>query len=471
MQATSEVSSGRTLSEIESYYQRYPDLPREIILKHDLLRLGHWFTDAALELASHALVKSYRLFSYDLMPMKNMQRKEHRKTPEWFTIRRGPYGLRPVTVQTTLDSQSPYVIDVVDGKAKLFLEGGEICEVYFPKPLKYYTRKFADGTAYHEIIAYGYFVTAFRNCQYWGPDEECRFCDININARQMKDSKDFTFNAPVKPVSSMVEVARSIEQDATEELGFTPPIDYLITGGTILKTLHGKDEDTFYLEYASGLKWGGRRRHVYLQTNAKDKQTLKRYRAAGVDGHHANMEVWDKRLFEWINPGKTRRVGWDHWVKGMVDAVDIFGETNVRPNFVCGVEMARPHGFTTVKEAVDSTSQGIDFMMRNGIFPRFNQWRREPGSDLVSQHEQPAIPLEFYLELMRNYYESWKKYNLPIALHNSAHPEARVMGRGHGTYDDIILLNEIPDYEERADRGIEQGLKGCILKETVPTRQ
>lgn len=462
MEAMSQPETGRTLGELESYFKRYSDLPREVVLKHDLLRGGHWFTDAALQLCSDALVKSYRLFSYDLMPMKDMQRKEHRRIPEWFVMRGGPYGLRPVTVQTTLDSKSPYVIDAVEGKAKLLLDGHEICDVSFPKPLKYYARKFDDGTAYHEIIAYGYFVTVFRNCQYWGPDEECRFCDININARQMKESKDFTFDPPVKPVSTMVEVARSIEHDATEEVGFTPLIDYLITGGTILKTLHGKDEDSFYLQYASALKWGGHRRHVYLQTNAKDKETLKRYRAAGVDGHHANMEVWDRKLFEWINPGKNRRVGWDRWVQSMVDAVDVFGETNVRPNFVCGVEMARPYGFSTVKEAVKSTSEGFDFMMRHGVFPRLNQWRREPGSNLVSQHEQPAIPLEFYIELMGKYYETWKRYGLPIAPHNSVHPETRIMGRGHGTYDDIILLNEVPDYEARVDRALREGLKGCV---------
>ncbi len=463
MQATEPMESPGELSRIESYFARYSDVPREVVLKQDLLRVGHWFTDAALEAASQSLVKSYRLFSYDLMPMKDLQRREHRKTPEWFTIRGGDYSLRPVTVQTTLDSKSPYLIDVAEGQLKLLLEGREICNVSFPKPLKYYARKFDDGTAYHEIIAYGYFVTVFRNCQYWGPDEECRFCDININARQMKESKDFTFNAPVKPVAHMVEVARAIEQDATEEVGFPPPIDFIITGGTILKTLHGKDEDTFYLEYTSALKWGGRRRYINLQTNAKDKEAMKRYRAAGVDCHHANMEVWDRKLFDWINPGKARRVGWDNWVKWMVESVDVFGETNVRPNFVCGLEMAKPYGFATVKEAVKSTTEGMDFMMRHGVFPRFNQWRREPGSNLVSEHPQPAVPLELTIELMRNYYEIWKKYGLPIAHHNGAHPEARVMGRGHGTYDDIILLNELPDYESRVDRGIQQGLKGCVV--------
>ena len=123
METTIEETNARKLDELENYFHTYSDLPREIILKHDLLRVGHWFTDAALELASQALVKSYRLFSYDLMAMKDMKRKEHRKTPEWFTIRRGMYGLRPVSIQTTLDSTSPYVIDVVDGQPKLLLNG------------------------------------------------------------------------------------------------------------------------------------------------------------------------------------------------------------------------------------------------------------------------------------------------------------------------------------------------------------
>ena len=106
METAIEETNDRKLDELENYFHSYRDLPREIILKHDLLRVGHWFTDAALELASQALVKSYRLFSYDLMAMKDMKRKEHRKTPEWFTIRRGMYGLRPVSIQTTRSIQT-----------------------------------------------------------------------------------------------------------------------------------------------------------------------------------------------------------------------------------------------------------------------------------------------------------------------------------------------------------------------------
>ena len=72
-----------------------------------------------------------------------------------------------------------------------------------------------------------------------------------------------------------------------------------------------------------------------------------------------------------------------------------------------------------------------------------------------------AIPLEYYLRLTGNYYNSWKKYNLPMPRRESVHPERRI-GSGHGMYDYILLLNELPDYEAAWDRGYSEGLKGCV---------
>ncbi|HEY7067068.1 MAG TPA: radical SAM protein [Chloroflexota bacterium] len=437
------VVGGRPRTEVlEAYFQKYPETPREIILKSDLLGLGHWFTDAALAATEGCSVKTYRLFSYDLMTMSDMRRKESRKVPEHFTILGGMYGLRPVCVQTTIADTSPYVIDVVDGRLVLTTGGQVICEVRYELAPKYYAKSFPDGTRYHEVIAFGSFITAFRNCQYWGPKEECRFCDINENARQMKQSQDFTLTAPVKPVAQVAEVASEIGREALEEAGFQAPTSFLITGGTILSKLHGKTENDFYGEYVEAVKWRGPRRYVTLQTNAKPKDEIKWFRAAGLDDHNANMEVWDRRLFEWINPGKTRRVGWDNWVRWMCDSVDVLGEGNVTPNFVCGIEMARPYGFTTVAAAVASTTEGLETLMSHGVMPRFNQWRREPRSNLAREHEQPPIPLDFYVQLMRNRYEIWKKYQLPVPRRAHLLPELRHMGAGHGTYNDYIFLME-----------------------------
>lgn len=447
------------VSQLEGYFRAFPDVPREVILKIELLSRGHWFTDAALAATKGSLVKSYRLFSYDLVPMDSLKRGEARQVPEWFFIFQGPYDLRPIMVQTTMDPKSPYIVDVVDGLLVL-TEGGRIlCNVSYPIAPAYYAKKFDDGVLYHEIIAYGYFVTVFRQCQYWGPKEECRFCDINENARQMKESKTFTVNAPVKRADYVEEVGREVSREVLASDGHQAGVRFLITGGTITKTLQGATEDEFYAKYLRALKYGGPRRHVALQTNAKTKDETKWLHGEGMDEHNANMEVWDRRLFEWINPGKNRRIGYDEWIKRMVDSVDVLGEFNVRPNFVGGIEMAKPHGFATIKEAVDSTTAGIDFMMAHGIDPRFNQWRREPKTNLVKEHEQPPVPTEFYIRLMTNRYEIWKKYGLGLPVKREFTVARRYMGNDHGTYDDFPLLMDAPWYQDPKCRTPEEVLQ------------
>src|SRR4026209_2544422 len=195
---------------LESYFTKYPDVPKETILKQHMLSLGHWFSDAALDASEGALVKSYRLFSYDLVPMSDFKRNEHRRVPEHFVTLNGPYGMRPVAIQTSVAPYAPYLIDVVDGRLVMTTDGHVLSEVRFPKTPDYYLKSLPDGTPYHEIVAFGAFITIFRNCQYWGAKEECKFCDINENARQMKLSRDFTLAAPVKSLEDVRLVCEEV---------------------------------------------------------------------------------------------------------------------------------------------------------------------------------------------------------------------------------------------------------------------
>ena len=447
------AAQDRVIPELEAYFKRFPDVPREVILKIELLSKGHWFTDAALAATRGSLVKSYRLFSYDLITMDQMKRNEARLVPEWFYTFEGPYDLRAVQIQTTMDPASPYVVDLLDGRLVLTAGGQVICNVAYPVEPEYYARRFNDGVLYHEVCAYGYFFTVFRQCQYWGKDEECRFCDINQNARQMKQSKEFTLNAPVKKVEQVAEAAREVGRNMLAKEGYPAPISFLITGGTITNHLRGLDENAFYGQYVRAIKESGPRRHVSLQTNAKTKDEIRWLRNEGLDGHQANMEVWDKRLFEWINPGKARRIGHTEWIKRTIESVDILGEGNVRPNFVGGIEMAKPYGFEDMDEAIASTTEGLKVLMSHGVDPRFNQWRREPKSNLVQDHAQPPVPTEFYIRLMRNRYELWKRYGLQLPVKADFIETRRYLGVGHGTYDDYPLLMEAPWYQHPTVRG------------------
>ena len=236
---------------LEGYFNKYPDVPKETILKQHMLSLGHWFSDAALDASEGALVKSYRLFSYDLVPMSYFKRNEHRRVPEHFVLLNGPYDMRPVAIQTSLSPDSPYLVDVVDGRLVLTVDGQVVSHVRIPKTPDYYFKSLPDGTPYHEIVAFGSFITIFRNCQYWGAKEECKFCDINENARQMKLSRDFTLNAPVKSVADVVTVCEHVAGDA-QKIGAGQ--GFVLSGGSITKTLHGKSEVDFYEEYIRAIK-------------------------------------------------------------------------------------------------------------------------------------------------------------------------------------------------------------------------
>ena len=445
------------LDVLESYFQKYPDVPKETILKQHMLSLGHWFSDAALDASAGALVKSYRLFSYDLVPMSELKRGEHRRVPEHFVLLNGPHAMRPVAIQTSLSPYSPYLVDVVDGRLVLTVDGQVVAHVRIPKTPDYYFKSLPDGTPYHEIVAFGSFITIFRNCQYWGAKEECKFCDINENARQMKLSRDFTLTAPVKSVADVVTVVEQVASDAQKNGAGAQ--GFVLSGGTITKTLHGKNEVAFYEEYIRAIKNTATKPRITFEVNARPREEVQRYKDAGADHIHFNMEVWDKKLFPWINPGKAERVGWDNWVRWMCDAVEVFGTGMVQPSFVSGIEMARPHGFQSVTEAVDSTCGGFEFLMSHGILPRPQQWRREPSTALCREAEQPPVPLEYYILLTRTWYELYQKYREKLPKFGTRRPgllaERNLLGPVHGAYGDYVMLKEnlFPtDVEEQINR-------------------
>ena len=441
---------------LEGYFKKYPDVPKETILKQHLLSLGHWFSDAALQATEGALVKSYRLFSYDLVPMSEFKRNEHRRVPEHFVTMNGPYGMRPVAIQTSLSPHSPYLIDVVDGRLVMTTDGHVLSEVRFPKTPDYYAKSLPDGTPYHEIVAFASFITIFRNCQYWGAKEECKFCDINENARQMKLSRDFTLNAPVKSVGDVVTVCDYVANDA-KKIGAGQ--GFVLSGGSITKTLHGKSEADFYVPYIEAIKNIGTNPRITFEVNARPRDEVKRYKDAGADHIHFNMEVWDKKLFPWINPGKAERVGWDNWVRWMEDAVEVFGNGMVQPSFVSGIEMARPHGFKTVAEAVASATDCFEYLMSRAIMPRPQQWRREPSTALCKEAEQPPVPLDYYIQMTRNWYECYQKYRSQLPKFGTRKAgllaERNLLGPVHGAYGDFAMLSEnlFPDdIEEQINR-------------------
>jgi hypothetical protein len=135
---------------------------------------------------------------------------------------------------------------------------------------------------------------------------------------------------------------------------------------------------------------------------------------AGVQIYHPNFEIWDKRLFETYCPGKARYIGREEWIRRILDAATVFGPDRVIPNFVAGVEMAPPVGFSSIDEAISSTAEGLDFFMSHGVAPRFTTWCPEPLS--VLGNGQQGAPLEYHVRLLQVYRDTRAKYRLPAPI-------------------------------------------------------
>jgi hypothetical protein len=394
---------------VEGLIERYPRVPPEAVLKEDLLRTGIAFDDTALSdnLDGAVKPKSYFIFSFDQQPLAELGEAANRRPPEELALTGGPYGLRRTIVSVRVNPKSPYRVVGTE----LALDGAPVADVTQPPMPEYYRHTLRNGKTVMETaptIQWGYliYLTVLRLCQYFGAHEECGFCDINHNWRQHKrEGRPYT---GVKPVADVLEALELIDRYDTERASTA----YTLTGGSITSSVDGLAEADFYGRYAQAIeerfpgRWIGK-----VVAQALPRADVQRYKDYGITIYHPNYEVWDARLFALISPGKQRYVGREEWHRRIFDAAEVFGPRYVIPNFVAGVEMAKPYGFTGVSEAIASTREGLDHFMSRGVTPRFTTWCPEPTTPLGRDNPDGA-PLEYHIRLLEAYRETLDKHGL-----------------------------------------------------------
>jgi hypothetical protein len=394
---------------VEELIARVPAVPPECVLKEDLLRTGIAFDEAALSdnLDGAVKPKSYFIFSFDQQPLAELGEAATRRPPEELALTGGPYDLRRTIVSVRVNPASPYRVV----GSELTLEGAPLADVTQPAMPEYYRHTLRNGKTVMETaptIQWGYliYLTVLRLCQYFGAKEECRFCDINHNWRQHKQAgRPYT---GIKPVEDVLEALAIIDEHDTARASHA----YTLTGGSVTSKVDGLEEADFYGRYAQAIeerfpgRWIGK-----VVAQALPREAVQRYRDYGISIYHPNYEVWDKRLFSIICPGKERYVGREEWHRRILDAAGIFGPRHVIPNFVAGIEMARPYGFESVDAAVASTVEGLDYFMSHGVTPRFTTWCPEPTTPLGRDNPQGA-PLEYHVRLLEAYRDALGRHGL-----------------------------------------------------------
>ena len=353
----SELISSPRAALLESLISKYPNVPPEAVLKEDLLRTGIAFDGSALSdnLEGEIKPKSYFIFSFDQKPLAELGEAARRRPPEEIALTGGPFGLRRTIVSVRVNPGSPYAVARLgDGRLGLSVNGGELADVQLPPMPEYYRHTLANGKTVMETaptIQWGYliYLTVLRLCQYFGAKEECGFCDINHNWRQHKrEGRPYT---GVKPIEDVLEALALIDRYDTAGTSKA----YTLTGGSVTSSVDGLGEAEFYGRYAQAIeerfpgRWLGK-----VVAQALPRADVQRFKDYGISIYHPNYEVWDKDLFERISPGKQRYVGREEWHRRIFDAAEVFGNRYVIPNFVAGVEMAKPFGFATQSSAPSS---------------------------------------------------------------------------------------------------------------------
>lgn len=381
-------------------YKRFPDVHPNIVLKTDVLRQGLKISERARQEFNQRddiLWRGFHLFSYDAG--KPTVYKD--KIPMGFHLSDG------CCVQIRTNDKSPYLLDFIDGEFLLTENNEPIAEgIYFdPKP-KWYDMKLEDGTPIPAIVQ-GFsgeymFITINRYCELWNTKDQCLFCDMNATFKsQRAGDEDVVARLEPNLLADALKIA--INVDTRYRLAV------VITGGTIMRRYRGQTELDFYCTRLNAMR---EKLQVWIpstfQIDPQDDKGWRRIHDTGVSSVQPNLEVWGKDLFAWICPGKEKFIGYDKWIERTIRGVDFWGRGLIQPNFVMGVEMAKPHGFEKVSDAVKSTADGWDFLMSHGVLPRFNQWYIESGSAFANQSPPP---LEFFIEVQKAYTELRWKHN------------------------------------------------------------
>lgn len=404
------------ISELESFFGKYGSfINNEAILKEDILRSGVSFDEISGN--ENFSGKSYFIFSFNV---DNDSDVINRKYPEEIALSGGPYGLRRTIISVRINKSSPYRIrfDAGSGLHRLYLEDDSgsnfIADVSFSPEKSYMLAKTPSGKSVRDVaptIEWGYliYLAVFRMCQYFEDQTECAFCDMNSNyTTQKKANKGYSAVKSVEDILGALSIIDASEDSAAGA--------YTLTGGSIIDEVgfKGDSEIDFYVRFLEAIedKFRGRwTSKVVVQ--AHTRENLARLKKAGAYIYHTNFEVWDKNIFEKVCPGKAKFIGRDEWIKRIIDAVEIFGDYRVIPNFVAGVELSGPHGFGTVDEAVASSAEGLEFFMSKNVIPRYTTWCPEKTSRLgkLGNH---AAPLEYYVKLLMKWHEIRLKYGLPV---------------------------------------------------------
>jgi radical SAM protein (TIGR04043 family) len=261
-----------------------------------------------------------------------------------------------VTIPVAADyvANSPFVLRREDEGWGIYRDRRRVATADPLQRPRFYDLVTADGVPYWKIALLhldSLASTVLQTCTYWGTDDQCRFCGIELSLEAGR-------TIPVKRPEQLAEVAA-----AAKELDGA--VDVTLTTGSS----NGRDRGARYLgrcaeaiKQATGLPIEGQ-----FEPPA-DLGVLDEVREAGVDAVGMHLESFDPEVLARIAPGKAR-TGIEGYFRAWERAVEVFGPGQVSTYVILG--MGEDPAVT-----VEGCRRAIDA----GVYPFVVPLRPVPGS-------------------------------------------------------------------------------------------
>jgi len=325
-------------------------------LKAELLVEGIRATsDALREVGTKYKEQNHGLFGWDF--------EDHVGTilPDDFVL---PDG---TVVQFRKNSRSPYRVNL-NGNALVLSKGEEeICNVeWIPRPTYYETKT----TNNHTMVKIGQiggedclFFCYQNYCSFFSKHEQCLFCNL------VSTSDTYDSVLKNKDAEDIGEVAKAAFSEGMVK-------HVLLTGGCFN---HQREIElvTDILKSIRNHTGFDRIPGTILPSPAKGVEELKRYHDTGIKAIGFSLEIWDKKLYEAICPGKSGSTSHGEFVHSIEAAVKIFGAGNVYGVFVMGLEPSKTF-LEGVRAITDLGANVVPFV-----------WSPNPGS-MLEGHRAPV---------------------------------------------------------------------------------
>jgi hypothetical protein len=396
------LSLVKKVSALDAAAEAYPDVPKHIILKLDLLRRGARLSKSALDAVQ---TDEYRFGPVRVFYSSGYRQLADKEYPGSILLRDGTTA----AVDFDGENEDPYLVDWDGEKFNLFDSGVFIDSIDFTPRPKYFGKRTSRGVLMEQIAnarAQRLIVNTYSHCHLWDTGDQCRYCAFFTDLIKAKKSANSHKSSKEVDAEDIYETVREVlkEPGRISEIYLTGGLDY--SGEPMFE-----NEVNRYIRIlqAIGRNFKGRF-SSQIMAPAYSKEQLRRiHDETGLTSYCPNIEVWDDAISKWICPGKNRWPGNKEWIRRTVDAVEIFGWGNVYTQVVAGVELCQPHGFKTEDEALDSNFEACKFYSKHGVVFVSTVWRPHRQAALG---RGPIPSLDFHVRLSRGLHAIRSSYGL-----------------------------------------------------------